>query len=71
MHVLPCEYCEIFKSTFFNRTPSVAVSVLYTMLAQADQDNIMWVIFLQKHLCALRSNIARVIFMSNFVSGIF
>ena len=40
MHVLPCEYCEIFKSTFFNRTPSVAVSVLYTMLAQADQDNI-------------------------------
>ena len=45
--------------------------ILYTMLAQADQDNIMWVIFLQKHLCALRSNIARVIFMSDFVSGIF
>ena len=25
--VLSCEYCEIFKNTFVNRTPSVAASV--------------------------------------------
>ena len=25
--VFSCEYCEIFKNTFFNRTPPVAASV--------------------------------------------
>ena len=34
-----CFHVNIAK---FYRAPLVAVSVLYTMLAQADQDNIMW-----------------------------
>ena len=28
--MFPCEFCEIFKSTFFHRTPLVAASELYT-----------------------------------------
>ena len=27
-----CEFCEIFKNTFFYRTPPLAVSVLWVIL---------------------------------------
>ena len=44
--LVSCEYCEIFKSTFFYRTPLVAVSAMYRLLfcailAQADQNKIV------------------------------
>ena len=32
------------------------------MLAQADQDNIVWLIFQQKHVCAPLANIVEVFF---------
>ena len=59
------EYCEIFKNTFFYKTPLVAVSAMYkvlfcAILAQADQNKIV-----------LRANIAQVIFLCNVVSDVF
>ena len=61
---------------FFYRTPLVSVSALYRLLfcailAQADQDKTVWVIFLQNHCCILRANIAQVIFLCNVVSDRF
>ena len=71
-----CEYCETFKNTFFLQNTSggcfcnVQVIVLRN-LAQADQNKIVYVIFLQNHCCALRANIAQVIFLCNVVSDVF
>ena len=41
------------------------------MLTQADVDNIVHVIFFQKHICTLWTNIAEVIFVCNVVSHVF
>ena len=41
------------------------------MLNQGDQDNTVQVIFLQKHVCVLKANIAEVIFLCNVASDVF
>ena len=41
------------------------------MWAQADQENIAQVIFLQKRVFALKANIARIIFLCNVVPDVF
>ena len=40
------------------------------MLSQVDQDNIVWVVFLQKYVCVLWANIAQALFLCNVVSDI-
>ena len=51
--VFSCEFCEIFKNTFFNRTPTVAVSDSLTemkdrrWLCQAGKVNFLSQLFIQ------------------------
>ena len=41
--MFPCEICEIFKDTFFNRTPPVAASIFYKMQ--------FWEVFTSLKIC--------------------
>ena len=66
---------KFLRITFFYRTPLVAISALYRLLfcgilAQANQDKIVYVIFLQNHCCTLRANITQVISLYNVVSDV-
>ena len=37
-----CEYCEIFKNTFFDTTPLVAASKKSTVLTLLNNQKVMW-----------------------------
>ena len=72
----PVNIAKFLRTPFFYRTPFVSVSALYRLLfcailTQAGQDKIVQATFLQNHCCALKADVAQVIFLCNVVSDVF